>query len=205
MLSCKSPHIACLPAAPRLSVRAADAPLRSTLSAQVLLSDSTDKAEIKIVDLGFSRFFGERNLMSTICGTHTYVAPELVQCSRGLIHGYDKAVDMWGVGLLAFIMMFGFNPFARESQMQTYDTILKCDWNFPDGFSVTDDAKAFIRQLLRESPTERPTAVEALKSTWLSPEMPSPPRALMSSDESRSVKQMLWVRARTALRVRKSP
>jgi len=158
----------------------------------VLLSDSTDKAEIKIVDLGLSRFFDERKLMSTICGTHKYLAPELVQCDRGLIRGYDKAVDMWGVGLLAFIMLFGFNPFARESQRQTHNAIFNCDWNFPDGFSVTEDAKAFIRQLLRKSPTERPTAVEALKSKWLSPDMPSSPGALMSSDPNRSVKQMLW-------------
>jgi len=158
----------------------------------VLLSDSTDRAEIKIVDLGLSRFFDERKLMSTICGTHKYLAPELVQCDRGLIRGYDKAVDMWGVGLLCFIMLFGFNPFARESQRQTHNAIFNCDWNFPEGFSVTEDAKIFIRQLLRKSPTERPTATEALKSKWLSPEMPSSPGALMSSDPNRSVKQMLW-------------
>ena len=36
----------------------------------VLLSDNTEKAEIKIVDLGLSRFFEERKLMRTICGTH---------------------------------------------------------------------------------------------------------------------------------------
>lgn len=158
----------------------------------VLLSDSSDHAQIKIVDLGLSRFFDERKLMSTICGTHKYLAPELVQCDRGLIRGYDKAVDMWGVGLLAFIMLFGFNPFARESQRQTHNAIFNCEWAFPDGFTVSEEGKAFIRQLLRKAPTERPTATEALKSKWLSPDAPSSPGALMSSDPNRSVKQMLW-------------
>ena len=36
--------------------------------------------------------------MRTICGTHKYLAPELVQCDRGQLQGYDKAIDMWGVG-----------------------------------------------------------------------------------------------------------
>jgi len=76
----------------------------------VLLSDMSEAAEIKIVDLGLSRFFEERKLMRTICGTHKYLAPELVQCDRGQLQGYDKAIDMWGIGLLTFIMLFGFNP-----------------------------------------------------------------------------------------------
>ena len=48
---------------------------------------------------------------------HRYLAPELVQCDRGQLQGYDKAIDMWGVGLLAFIMLYGFNPFARDTQV----------------------------------------------------------------------------------------
>merc|ERR1719231_2160264 len=63
----------------------------------VLLSDATDLSTIKIVDLGLSRFFDASKPMRTICGTHKYLAPELVQCDRGMVKGYDKAVDMWGV------------------------------------------------------------------------------------------------------------
>ena len=40
-----------------------------------------------------------------------------MQCDRGQLQGYDKAIDMWGVGLLAFIMLYGFNPFARDTQV----------------------------------------------------------------------------------------
>ena len=105
----------------------------------VLLSDNTEEAEIKIVDLGLSRFFEDRKLMRTICGTHKYLAPELVQCDRGQLQGYDKAIDMWGVGLLAFIMLFGFNPFARETQRETHNAIARVEWQFPDGFTVSGD------------------------------------------------------------------
>ena len=61
--------------------------------------------------------------MRTICGTHKYLAPELVQTDRGQLQGYDKAIDMWGVGLLAFIMLFGFNPFDQSDIPLTHAAI----------------------------------------------------------------------------------
>jgi len=158
----------------------------------VLLSDNTEDAEIKIVDLGLSRFFEDRKLMRTICGTHKYLAPELVQCDRGQLQGYDKAIDMWGVGLLAFIMLFGFNPFARDSQRETHNAITRVDWTYPDGFSVSNQGKDFVGSLLRKGADERLTAEQALKSRWLSPNAPPSPSALMSSDPKRPVKQLLW-------------
>jgi len=158
----------------------------------VLLSDNSADAEIKIVDLGLSRFFEDRKLMRTICGTHKYLAPELVQCDRGQLQGYDKAIDMWGVGLLGFIMLYGFNPFARDSQRETHNAITRCEWQFPDGFSVSNGGKEFVGMLLKKSPDERLTAEQALKAKWLSRDAPPSPSALLSSDPKRPVKQLLW-------------
>ena len=110
----------------------------------VLLSDNTTGAQIKIVDLGLSRFHDERKLMRTICGTHKYLAPELIKCDRGQAQGYDKTIDMWGVGLLAYIMLFGFNPFARSAQTETHNAILACTWAFPDGYTVSKEAMDFV-------------------------------------------------------------
>ena len=130
--------------------------------------------------------------MRTICGTHKYLAPELVQCDRGQIQGYDKAIDMWGVGLLAFIMLFGFNPFARDSQRETHNAITRCEWKFPDGFSTSELARNFVTSLLKKDPNERTTADQALRHKWLDPNAPPSPGALMTSDPKRSVKQQLW-------------
>ena len=61
---------------------------------------NSDDATIKIIDLGLARPFEEQKLMRTVCGTHKYLAPELVRCDRGQLQGYDSQIDMWGVGLL---------------------------------------------------------------------------------------------------------
>jgi len=130
--------------------------------------------------------------MRTICGTHKYLAPELVQCDRGQIQGYDKAIDMWGVGLLAFIMLFGFNPFARETQRETHNAITRCEWRIPDGFNVSESAKEFVSHLIKKDPNERYTAEQALRHKWLDPNAPPSPGALLTSDPKRPVKQALW-------------
>ena len=80
------------------------------------------RGQVKLCDMGLARMCEKSRLLLTICGTHKYLAPELVQCDRGQLQGYDKAIDMWGAGLLAFIMLFGFNPFARESRSGQHGT-----------------------------------------------------------------------------------
>ena len=89
-------------------------------------------------------------------------------------------------------MLYGFNPFARETQRETHNAIAKVDWQFPDGFSVSNGAKDFVSLLLKKSPDERYTAEAALRAKWLSPQSPPSPSALMSSDPKRPVKQLLW-------------
>eukprot|EP00908_Phaeocystis_cordata_P019326 Transcript_30834.p1 GENE.Transcript_30834~~Transcript_30834.p1 ORF type:complete len:440 (-),score=158.92 Transcript_30834:570-1889(-) len=162
----------------------------------VLLSHAGENAEIKIVDLGLARFFQQdpNSLMRTICGTHKYLAPELVHCGRGEMRGYDKAVDMWGVGLLTFVMLFGFNPFERPEQRETHDAIVKADFAFPDKYTVSQAARDFVRRLLRKRAEERYTAEQALAAPWLCGDMRSPgPLLRLSSpgQEERQVKALL--------------
>lgn len=138
----------------------------------VLLSDNTDEAEIKVVDFGLSRFFEESERILTMCGTHKYLAPEVVLCDRRKNHGYDNAIDMWGVGLLTFFMLFGFNPFAKEKQVDTLNAIARCDWHFPGSCDVSKDAKSFVEHLLCKSP-RRYTAQKTLQHKWLDRAAPS--------------------------------
>lgn len=132
----------------------------------VLLSDNGPEAVVKIVDLGLSRFFDDHKMMHTVCGTHKYLAPELVMTDRGQLHGYDKAIDLWGVGLLAFIMLFGFNPFARESQRETHNAILKAEFKFPEGWTVSSQAMDFISHLLVKNSGNRLTATQVQLLPW---------------------------------------
>jgi len=133
----------------------------------ILLSDKSDDAQILIADFGLGRFIGSQaEVLETVCGTHHYLAPELVKCDRGELSGYSKAVDVWGVGLIAYIMLFGFNPFLRESNMQTHEAIVTCKYSFPKEENISKSAKELIKKMICLSAEKRITIPEAIKNSW---------------------------------------
>jgi serine/threonine protein kinase len=44
----------------------------------------------------------------TVCGTPTYVAPEILAET-----GYGLEVDMWACGVITYILLCGFPPVSR--------------------------------------------------------------------------------------------
>ena len=49
----------------------------------MLMVDKTDKSPIKIADFGLSKFFAPGTVLSTMCGSPQYVAPEILGISDG--------------------------------------------------------------------------------------------------------------------------
>lgn len=118
---------------------------------------------IKMCDFGFAKSLqSEVARTFTICGTPDYFAPELIKGK-----GYGRSVDIWGVGILLYEMLFGAAPFTDES----YNTkaicqnILTKPLQYPTIRSaVTADEKAaraillvkdLIGRLLQRNPVQR--------------------------------------------------
>ena len=68
----------------------------------ILLATDEKETLIKVTDFGLSKFVGEASLMKTLCGTPSFLAPEVLE-SAGL-GGYSKAVDCWSLGVILYIM-----------------------------------------------------------------------------------------------------
>jgi len=118
---------------------------------------------VKIADFGLSKIFSEEALM-TSCGTPGYVAPEVLMSEH-----YDKSVDLWGVGIITYILLAGYPPFYAENDTALFEKIMNVEYDFDDDCwdEVSDQAKDFIRKLLVKDPEERYTAEQALKHAWL--------------------------------------
>ena len=75
----------------------------------LLCTASSDAdASIKLCDFGMARSCAEGQgfAFGYTCGTFDYWAPEVVRQEP-----CTQAIDMWALGVVAYIMMCGFNPF----------------------------------------------------------------------------------------------
>lgn len=75
---------------------------------------------VKIADFGLSKIQTDEEFLQTSCGTPGYVAPEVLLCES-----YDQSVDMWGVGIITYILLAGYPPFYDENNPGTIVTIFK--------------------------------------------------------------------------------
>ncbi|XP_045145474.1 serine/threonine-protein kinase Chk2 [Echinops telfairi] len=95
----------------------------------VLLSSQQEDCIIKITDFGQSKILGETSLMRTLCGTPTYLAPEIL-VSLGTT-GYNRAVDCWSLGVILFICLSGYPPFSEhKTEVSLKEQIASGKYNF---------------------------------------------------------------------------
>lgn len=137
----------------------------------VLLSSQEEDCLIKITDFGQSKILGETSLMRTLCGTPTYLAPEVL-VSNGTA-GYSRAVDCWSLGVILFICLSGYPPFSEhKTQVSLKDQITSGKYNFiPEVWTdVSEEALDLVKKLLVVDPKARLTTEEALNHPWLQDE-----------------------------------
>lgn len=144
----------------------------------ILMTDNTDTADIKLVDFGLSKIIGPNEYCNEPFGTLSYVAPEVL-----LEKPYTKAVDMWSIGVITYLLLSGSLPFDhqtsdKEIARQTiYDPV-----RFP--FQIwrknSLEARAFIESkypinkpyyfyyldLLQKDPARRMTITQVLEHSW---------------------------------------
>ncbi|KAK3531915.1 hypothetical protein QTP70_034422 [Hemibagrus guttatus] len=102
----------------------------------------------------------------TVCGTPTYVAPEIIAES-----GYGLKVDIWAAGVITYILLCGFPPFrgSTEDQEAMFDQILTGQLDFPLPYwdNVSDSAKELITCMLQVEVEQRYTALQVLDHPWV--------------------------------------
>ncbi|XP_030074093.1 serine/threonine-protein kinase Chk2 [Microcaecilia unicolor] len=150
----------------------------------VLLSSTSENCLIKITDFGQSKILGEATLMKTLCGTPTYLAPEVLN-SAGTT-GYSSAVDYWSLGVILFVCLSGYPPFnLQNTTMSLTDQITQGKYTFiPQAWNgVSKTALDLVKKLLVTDPEKRLTTKQALEHAWFQDEdMKAIAHRLMSTD-----------------------
>lgn len=130
----------------------------------LLYYSSTEDSKIMISDFGLSKM-EDSGFMATACGTPGYVAPEVLAQKP-----YGKAVDVWSIGVISYILLCGYPPFYDENDANLFAQILKGEFEFDSPYwdEISDSAKDFIKNLMCVNVEKRFTCKKALAHPWIS-------------------------------------
>jgi len=131
----------------------------------ILMTDATDDADIRLLDFGLSKIIGPSETCNEPYGTLSYVAPEIL-----LEKPYTKAVDLWSIGIITYLLLCGCLPFddeksEREIARQTiHDPV---PYHSSIWKKLSPEAKLFVDNLLNKDPKKRMFIKDVLEHPWI--------------------------------------
>uniref|UniRef100_A0A671U2T0 Ribosomal protein S6 kinase n=1 Tax=Sparus aurata TaxID=8175 RepID=A0A671U2T0_SPAAU len=138
----------------------------------VLFADEGEDSVLKVIDFGFARLCPAGSApLQTPCFTLQYAAPELFESA-----GYDKACDLWSLGVILYTMLSGQVPFQSEQRGMTSSYAADIMQKIKEGdFSlegeawkgVSEDAKELVKGLLTVDPERRLKLSDLKENSWL--------------------------------------
>ncbi|XP_049744227.1 striated muscle preferentially expressed protein kinase isoform X1 [Elephas maximus indicus] len=120
---------------------------------------------LKIVDFGSAQPYNPQALrpLGHRTGTLEFMAPEMVKGEP-----IGSATDIWGVGVLTYIMLSGRSPFYEPDPQETEARIVGGRF---DAFQLypntSQSASLFLRKVLSVHPWNRPSLQDCLAHPWL--------------------------------------
>jgi serine/threonine protein kinase len=132
------------------------------------------KETIKLIDFGLANAYLNDDFknMTDKVGTLYSMAPEV------LMESYDQRCDLWSVGVVAYLLLSGIQPFWgpkksmpwAERRLEMMARIKRCEYSSMNSYAwenISDEAKSFVKSLLKLNPDDRPSPEEALNSEWI--------------------------------------
>ncbi len=122
-----------------------------------------DDYNIKLCDYGWATYFTPGKFLTVYCGTPEYVSPEMIKK-----YPYNEKVDIWGLGVLIFELVFGYAPFASNFNEDRYNNIKTGKINWPKDLNDENkNLKDLIEKILKTNPKERITLDQIENHPWL--------------------------------------
>ena len=119
----------------------------------VLLTDDKE-ITIKLTDFGLACPFQDGKKLSEAQGSPLYSAPEIVTGQN-----YNEKVDIWGIGIIAHIVLCGSPPFNGSTNEEISLAIREETPQFNNiKKKLTYEAVNFTTKCLNKDPAQRPTA-----------------------------------------------
>mmetsp|Transcript_7617 Transcript_7617/g.19438 ORF Transcript_7617/g.19438 Transcript_7617/m.19438 type:complete len:330 (-) Transcript_7617:127-1116(-) len=120
---------------------------------------------VKLIDFGFAaRFTPGAPVLTTICGSPAYVAPEVFSG-----YPYGERCDVWSCGIILYYLLSRQLPFAGDSFDDIIQNVTRQPLSFPSQTwrGISKKAREFVDRMCCRDVARRYSAEQALDSMWL--------------------------------------
>ena len=133
------------------------------LKLENVLFSASDSRIVKVVDFGIAGMCKGNNKEETNAGTIRYMPPEL---HRGESTLADTAMDIWTIGIMMWLMLFGAYPFQGKSSSEIRKSIIEQELEFSKEILVSREARDLLRGMLNKSKERRYDMMRILTHKW---------------------------------------
>lgn len=119
---------------------------------------------VKLADFGFAAFAAGPKSLKEQCGTVSYMAPEIWHPNKD---GYGRAVDLWSLGVMLFVMVQGTFPYrvVAQTAQSLYKFLERLRVQRPEKFPPA--VFSLVEGMLTFDPTTRSTAEQIMLTEWV--------------------------------------
>ena len=132
----------------------------------IMLTEASDKGQIKIMDFGLSKILGKKEKTVDGFGTLTFVSPEVL-----IRKPYNKEIDIWSIGVILYLLLSGDLPFDDEDddEQKIAKSIVFNEVEFPAKKfgNRSKEVINLIKKCLTKEPKNRIKIDEIIKSDWI--------------------------------------
>lgn len=132
--------------------------------------------QLKICDFGFSKAQDSNSETSTMVGTASYMAPELVPIQLGGSYtgaAYDgRKVDCWACGVFLYAMLFSDYPFGSDADENLPHRIVAAKYQIPTSTFISEDCKDLMHRIFVPDPHQRISIEDIMNHTWFLRNLP---------------------------------
>lgn len=126
-----------------------------------MLSEPDITSQVKMIDFGMATRFEDNQVLTELCGSPHYLAPELIG------QKYTHQVDVWAFGVLLYLIVYGHYPHDAKHPRDIMVKILTEPIRWQTKVKLSKDGLQFLKALLEPDPKRRLTAEKALEHKWI--------------------------------------
>eukprot|EP00921_Rhytidocystis_pertsovi_P012843 GHVQ01020860.1.p1 GENE.GHVQ01020860.1~~GHVQ01020860.1.p1 ORF type:complete len:499 (-),score=87.11 GHVQ01020860.1:496-1992(-) len=162
---------------------------RDVKAENFLFKNNFPSSTLILIDFGMSAKCSDSQPLLEVCGSPQYLSPELIRRS------YGTPADMWALGVLVYLMIYGRYPFDGADTSAIVKEVLTKDVQWESSYvRVSSLAIDFLKGLLDRDPVKRLTAIEARLHRWVEEKTPEKEAATIPQDVLRSAHRKITMR-----------